>query len=493
MKIFIKKIDFRSYKTILIAGFILRIVAAIFSKGYGMHDDHFLTIEASSSWTEGRDYNKWLPNEGTPKNVPQGHSFTYVGLNFFLFKCLKTCGIHDPQVLMMINRLLHGIFSLLVIYFGIRITEKLSNKNNAITVGWLLALLWAMPFLSVRNLVEITSIPFLMWGVWLMLNYEKKFYLLYSGLLIGMAISFRYQIAIFAIATAGYYFFKSQYKFFFQFCIGVISTFVATQGIVDFIIWGKPFTEFIAYSTYNMNEGTKYLPNSNYFMYFWVLMGILLVPLGILMAIGFFNSAKKYAILFIPTLAFILFHTFFPNRQERFILTILPFFIILGVLGYEVLLKKTFWRKFWKTSLVIFWIINIPILLILSLTYSKKSRVEATYALYGKIKANERILLEGSYETKPSMLPLFYCNNWDVQITERNDTIQSLEVFEGAKYNYIFFFGEEKLDSRINDYKRLYPNIKLVKKCPPSTVDLLLRKLNSRNANQYIEVWETNI
>ena len=32
-------------KLILLIGLLLRLVAAIFSKGYGMHDDHFLVLE----------------------------------------------------------------------------------------------------------------------------------------------------------------------------------------------------------------------------------------------------------------------------------------------------------------------------------------------------------------------------------------------------------------------------------------------------------------
>ena len=54
-------IDFNSLKTILFFGLVVRLIAAVFSQGYGMHDDHFLIIEASTSWVYGYDYNGWLP------------------------------------------------------------------------------------------------------------------------------------------------------------------------------------------------------------------------------------------------------------------------------------------------------------------------------------------------------------------------------------------------------------------------------------------------
>src|SRR3989344_20077 len=145
----LRQIDFSSLKTILIFGLIVRLVAAFFSEGYGMHDDHYLVIEAAGSWVDGQDYNHWLP--WTPDNtgMPEGHSFTYVGFNFLLLGFLKMIGIADPKMLMLINRLIHALFSLLVIKYGYKITEKLSDKKTAVLAGWMLAMLWAMPFLSV--------------------------------------------------------------------------------------------------------------------------------------------------------------------------------------------------------------------------------------------------------------------------------------------------------------------------------------------------------
>jgi len=485
-------IDFNSLKTILFFGLIVRLIAAVFSQGYGMHDDHFLIIEASSSWADGYDYNNWLPWTEGSRGVPEGHSFTYVGLNYIYFECMQFFGFSDPKTLMLINRVLHGVFSLLIIYFGYKITEKIATKKNAVTVGWLLALVSVFPFLSVRNLVEITSIPFLMWGVWLIIDKGTTKSLFYAGLLVGLAVSFRYQIAVFTLGIGLYFLIKKELKSLFVFGLGSFVMFALTQGVVDYFICGYPFAEFIGYATYNATEGTKYLPNSNYFMYFWVLMGVLLFPLGLLAMVGFFKSAKRHLFLFIPTLAFILFHTFFPNRQERFVFTVLPFFIILGVVGYEKLKGKQFFAKLWKGSMVAFWVLNIPLLFFLSIHYSKESRVEAMYALYENGLENERILLEGTRSTKPSMMPKFYADSWYCSFIERTEPTQSLTVLDNQQYDYIFFFGKEDLESRIKSYLSLYPQLTLVKKCEPSFLDEVARKINPRNSNQYIEVWKTN-
>jgi hypothetical protein len=67
-----------------------------------------------------------------------------------------------------------------------------------------------------------------------------------------------------------------------------------------------------------------------------------------------------------------------------------------------------------------------------------------------------------------------------------------LKVNPIMDYDYIFFFDEKDLTKRIQQYKQLYPNMKLEKKSYPSSLDVLLRELNPRNANEYIEVWKTN-
>ena len=484
-------INWMRYKWIIFGAIVVRLIAVIFSPGYGMHDDHFLIIEASSSWVDGYDYNYWLPwTEGN--TGPDGHSFSYVGLNYFYFLFMKFLGVVDPKILMLFNRLIHAAISIIVVVYGIKITRKISTEENAIRVGWLIALSWLFPILSVRNIVEIAAIPLLVLGFWCLIRERGVRDFLWAGLLIGFAVSFRYQIGVFAIGLAAFYFFQWKWKPFLLFCAGILIVFLITQGLVDFLIWGYPFAEMLGYVVYNMNQGTEYMPNTNYFMYFMVLAGSMLFPLGVLMMVGFFKAWKKYMLLFLPTFIFILFHTVYPNRQERFVLTILPFFIILGVLGYDLFKNSKTKEKLWRISWFAFWVLNIPLLIFASTTYSKKSRVESMYAIYGNGKKENVILCEGSANVHTSMLPRFYCGNWNTTFIERTDTTLSLKVFEEYDYDYIYFFAEEKLDERIADYKTIYPKMTLKAQCAPSLIDGLLRKLNPRNANEYIEIWETN-
>ncbi|MBU2019052.1 MAG: glycosyltransferase family 39 protein [Bacteroidetes bacterium] len=485
-------IDFNRTKTILFFGLIFRLIAAVFSEGYGMHDDHFLIVEAAGSWVDGFDYNHWLP--GSPGNIgPEGHSFTYVGLNYIIFWIAKFFGISNPYWMMVFNRIFHALWSMLIIVYAIKIAEKMVNRAVAVRVGWVLALLWIAPFISVRNLVEYTSIPVLMIGFWYLIREKKKTDFLIAGIWMGIAVSFRYQIGVFLVGLAAYYFFKAQWKVFFQFCIGVLLSFAFFQGFVDYCIWGYPFAEFWAYTSYNMVEGTAYMKNSNYFMYIYVLFGVLLFPLGLLAIPAYFASWKKYTILFVPTFLFLLFHSFYPNRQERFIVTILPFVLITCFAILDHWKQKGRFGNFYKWSWKAFWVLNIPLLLFFTITSSKVSRVESMSVLYNDGLENEFILMEASGGEGLNLPPRFYGKAWNCQVVERTSTDEPLTVNGAENADYIFFVGKERLIQRIQDYMILFPNMELKRKCEPSLLDGTLHKLNPRNSNEYIEVWETNI
>jgi hypothetical protein len=125
--------------------------------------------------------------------------------------------------------------------------------------------------------------------------------------------------------------------------------------------------------------------------------------------------------------------------------------------------------------------------------YSKKSRVDAMYSLYNNGMQNENILMEGSGSGRVSMLPKFYSKSWDCFVAERLKPTDDLNAYTGKSFDYIFFYDDKHLKERISQYKKIYPKMQLHFSAYPSYIDRVLRELNPRNANEYIEVWKTNI
>ena len=281
------KTQYTPLQQLLIIGFIVRFVSVIFSKGFGWHDDHFLIIESSQSWADGFDYNDWLPAEGQPERSPQGHSLFYIGLHYYIFKLLNLVGIVNPQIKMYVIRFLHALWSLLIIKYGYQITEQYANKKVAWYVGIFLCLYWFMPFMSVRNLVEFVCIPPVLMAIYY-LKKEKSLsrYFLLAGMWLGVAFSIRFQ-TVFLTAGIGIalLILRISFKNILLLAFSFFSVILLSQGLVDYLIWKKPFAEFLSYVQYNIDNAGAY-GSDNWHMYFDLIFGLLIPPLSFVLFAG---------------------------------------------------------------------------------------------------------------------------------------------------------------------------------------------------------------
>lgn len=487
---------------------LFRLIAVIFSKGYGMLDDHFLVIEAAQSWVDGYDYNRWLPGSGNTS--PQGHSFFYVGIHYILLILLEKIHLTDPQAKMYVIRLIHAAFSLLIVSYGYKITEKLADKHSARQVGLLLALLWFMPFMSVRNMVEVVCMPFLLWGTFLLIEERKtktekvdllrKTWLKYFwvGILFGIAFSIRYQTLIFTGGVGLVLLFNR--KFIETFVLGAayLLAIFLTQGIIDMFIWGYPFAELIAYIQHNITYRTDYII-APWYNYILLILGILIPPVSFFLFFGFFRTGllKKYLIIFLPTLLFLVFHSYYPNKQERFILPVLPFFIILGIIGWNSFISISgFWKKRKKLLTgcwIFFWALNLTLLPVITTTYSKRAKVESmTYlSRYDDIRF---ILFENSNKYGQMLLPRYYLDEW-IRYTEITRDNYKEPIGENLMNDpniiprFFVFVEEENLDERIQNIESYFPDMIFETKIEPGFMDKLLHWLNPVNANEAITIY----
>jgi hypothetical protein len=510
-------------RTILVAAFAARLLAVFFAPGYMMHDDHFLTIEPAASWADGTNFNNWLPGIGNSNAHPEPISFFYLGFLYFFFRAFHLFGIENPETQMVLIRLIHAAYSLLTIYFSFKITERISNKKNAIQVGWLLAFIAILPNFSVRNLVELVCMPPLLAGIWLIIrhvplhafrlgplelqapviNEEKKtpwLMLLLAAFIMGLAVGVRFQTGLFVAMVGGVL--LLQHSFLAALLFGLVSflAFFITQ-IDDVLLWGgQPFQHLQGYFEYNKKNALNY-PGSP-LAYLSFISIFILPPVSIFLTIGFFKQWKKLSILVIPTIAFLLFHILYPNKQERFILPALPFFVMAGVVGWNTLLEK---RKFgaWHTwSWRIFWSLNTVAMLVLCFTFSKQSRVEAMSYLHDRGDRNN-FILEFTHSQTGAMMPQFYSGHWTtyyyfkqgdpVEGILRNaaheDEITASSLMPRALPNYILFYDDTRLDERVAAMKTHYPTLSFCTTIESGWFDGLLHRLNPKNTLEKIHIY----
>ncbi|MBA3664388.1 MAG: glycosyltransferase family 39 protein [Bacteroidetes bacterium] len=479
---------------LLILGFFVRLFSVIFSKGFGWHDDHFLIIESSQSWADDYDYNNWLPAEGDNTRTPQGHSLFYIGIHYYIFKFFKLIGIADPQLKMVFIRLLHAMWSLLVIKYSYKLTELYSNKRIAWYVGIFTAFYWFMPFMSVRNLVEFVCVPPVLIAIYLlskpMLTSRN---VLIAGLWLGIAFSIRFQ-TVFISAGIGLalLIMRTSLKNILLLALSFLTVVALSQGVVDYCIWKKPFAEFLSYVQYNVDNAGVY-GTDNWHMYFDLIFGLLIPPLSFLLFAGYIVSGKKIPLIFWPVFFYLAFHTYFPNKQERFIMTVLPLIIISGTIGmfmiYEKRKEKINIRLF-KFCKIFVIVLNLILLPILTLSYSKRHRVESMTYLYHKNDSNSFMVEDSNKENDFLMPPLFYYGKWFsvLGMSKSFNADSALYYYNRIEVkqrpNYVIFMQAENIAARVDSLKKRFPTLVYETTIEPSLIDKTLFFLNPLNDNQ---------
>jgi 4-amino-4-deoxy-L-arabinose transferase-like glycosyltransferase len=487
---------------VLLVGLIVRLIAAYFSRGFLMHDDHFLIIESTASWADGYDNMSWLPWEPYTAQKPQGHSMFYIGLHYLFFEFSNLIGLNNPQLKMLVIRFGHAFYSLLTIFLSYKIAERISDWKTARLVGIVLALLAFFPNYAVRNLVEMVTIPPLLWSTWLLLREqsEKRFSLLvWAAVLGGIAVGIRYQSVLF-VGGLGLVL-LIQKKWLGAIAFGVVSfaVFFLTQ-IGDLFIWGRPFAELWEYIVYNMEHGSDYLVQP-WYNYLLVLAGFLIPPVSLFILFGFFREWKRHLLIFLPTLIFLVIHSAIGNKQERFIVPIMPFIVILGLIGWQrFVVQSTFWQnrqKLLRGCWIFFWVLNGLALIVLTTSYNKKSRVEAMSYLYEQGNL-QNFVVEASHTNNTLRPPLYYSGQWaDHYYFNKKDKLEKLK--EGSLINakkpapnYVIFYEDENLEERVQQFRKLYPSLEHKKTIDSGFFDRLLHELNPHNRNYRAHIYYFN-
>ncbi|WP_018479573.1 glycosyltransferase family 39 protein [Pontibacter roseus] len=494
---------------ILLVAFVIRMLAAFFSKGFAFHDDHFDVITIAQNWVYGLP--SWL-NEP----MPPRHSMFYAGIHYVLFYLLEGIGITNPDTKMTVVRVLHGLYSLLIVYYGYKITERLSNQANARIVGLMLALMWFMPFMSVRNLVEMVCIPPFLAAFYLMLKAEdgkRAWRYFAAGALFAVAFVFRYHTALFPAGAGLVLLYRRQWKEILWLSLGFLAMATLIQGTIDYVFFDYPFHSVVTYFLYNTENAYEYSTGPVY-RFALTILGFMVPPLSVYLVLGYSRTAKIAPMLFWAGVVFFVAHSLFPNKQERFILPLFPLIMILGVIGWQDFVRQSrFWqgrKKLLAASWTFFWILNIAVAIGMAITYTKKSRVAPLVYLSEKQEMDAILLEFGNHSLKQP--PLFYLNrmaaeyedfhlnrkrNWDAYKAGKplpqdfvmtyslngDKSIDSLKSeISGYSYkpDYVVVVGQKDMEERMAKLHGLYPNLELETTLKPSLYDDVLHFLNPR-------------
>jgi len=433
---------------------------------------------------------------------------------------LESIGLFDVGLKMLVIRVFHASYSLLTVYLGYKLTETISNRSNARLVGLILTLLWFMPFYSVRNLVEMACIPPVLYGFYLLLasqKIDKNHWILWvlAGGMFGIAFSLRYHTILLAGGLGLVLLYRKEWIGSILFASGFLVLAFLLIGLIDIQFYEYPFHSIVRYYEYNAAHAYNFITGPPY-KFIIVVFGFLIPPVSLMLMVGFIKGRKIEPLIFMAVLVFFLFHSFFPNKQERFMLPILPLVVILGTIGWQEYYQHSdFWqqrKKIISYSWKFFWTLNVLAVLLLAFTYPKRGRIE-TMRYLGKQTDLGSVVMETSRK-KLKANPEFYLGKMAARYkpfqsnrnytwtgfketgrhlsddfvliftltTKKSFEQLGLEIKEtGKRPNYIAFLGNDNLEQRIARMEREYGSLEFKKYIPTSVYDNLLHFLNPRH------------
>ena len=504
--------------------FAVRLIAALASQGYAIHNDHFLVIETAQSWINKTDVNQWLPSSQDIPN-PAGYSFFYPGVHYILFSFFEYIHIYDPKSKMLAVRLLHALFSLLVVFYGFKLAERTTSKHNARKIGLVLALLWFFPFVSVHNMVEAVTMPLLLIAIYQLHTVSDGVIAfrdtLVAGFTMAIAFAISYNTVFFALGTAITLLLVKPWRYVFYFVLGLLIGILIFEGIIDTLFWGKPLVQFLQYAK-NVFILKNYFNESQlWYIYLTLLLFAFSVPYGIFIFFGYIKSYRKHLLLFLPVLIYIMMHYLIPEKQEQYILPIFPIYVVAGFTGwnmyYESKVFHNFFKLFVKYSFLFFLVLNVILLVITTLTYSKRSRVESMVYLSGQKNEIDAILIEDTNKPSVARFPVFYAgkdlivytlakrdfvdNSVIYSYTINNNYIKDLNSIEffktdntnGAIPDYVLFVGDNNLEKRVASVQRIWPYLSLDAVIENSFGDKFMQFLNPINYNMPVYIYKVSM
>ena len=493
-----KKLDYffsgegKWLRRVLLAAAVVRLIAAIFSEGYIMSDDHFLAVEPVSSWVHAENYHNWYPNTYNETPDAQPFSYAYYFLNFLILKLCAIVGLANPFIQAFVLRLAHAALSLWGVYLFVKLAERLISS-----VTWRVYAIWFWVFggvvtvFSVHQLVETACIPFVLLAYLYVLKYfeqERMGTLIIATLAFSFSVGMRYQLVFFPLTLGLYLLWKRKWSGALLFGIFFTLGFALTQ-IDNLLFWHKPiYQHLLDYQAYNATHFADY--PSNVFSYLALITYYIFPVVTIVFLISLrrrpsrivpssagpsSNRPSHEVQIFIGVAIFIAFHLVFPNRQERFLLPAVPFVLLLMIRTIskrypcEASCKASFEESSngsWINT-AMHWSIYLSIVYTLGYSFyiPKLKYLEASQALYERGDF-QNVVIDNWKGDESVWLPMHYVGKFvhSFSINEKKSLDQLKQqithqpLYDSKRLpapapNYLIIWGREEAYPRAKQYE----------------------------------------
>ncbi len=479
---------------IILIAIMFRLPSVFFSQGYIHSDDHFDSIEVAYDWLRDgpsgeNGYLRW-------KNWSSGEigRFPLYALSqYAVMKVYKAIGITSLHTMMFGIRFLHMLFSLIPILAAYGIVRVVSGSSKyAIYAGAFIAVNFALPFLSVRNLIEIVGGN--LWAGALFFFYRYQYqdrrpkWLYAAGIITGLAWMIRFQIA-FAVLPIPFilWYEEKSIRSAVQYSLAVLAM-LLLSGVFDLFVLGSFASSTIRNVTLNTSLGALYKTIA--LMYPATLLVFLVPPFSLVACYLMFRPSfiAKHRILFFSCLSFIVCHMSHANQQERFIFPIIPAMLIMIALavwekwkrdGYILKFKRIF---SWVLSISL--CINMVFVFYLMVSSGHQGQINSLVWIE-KMRSRPSFLL---FQPEISQwAPMDYAGLEPLEYASIRDwkemDVHRTEEWQSKHWDYILIYPrlDEDLSRHLDSAQALFGELEFVGEFEPSHYDNLLHALNPRH------------
>ena len=420
---------------ILFTSLVARSAAAFFNVGFVAIDDYVYMLKLAFPAQSVPSFAKIIESSWVHPTIPMILLASLSQLPLIL-------GFEDPLNQIQFVYFLMGVLSLITVWSAYKVFELLNRPKEAVIAGLLVGFHGIMPFFSTRVLFETFALAPLTLSLYFFVSYWQKTHsktwnLFLSILFISLASLVRYQVGVCYFVMAYFVLFKKNEnpkKFIF-----LLFSFLALvgTGLLDLLIDRTFHQSLFDYFKYNIYHSSDYgrSPPWNFVLFF---LAFSLFPF-FLKSWKDFQWKKQYAQLGIPLgffLVFLITHSIVPHKEDRFMIPILPtFLILLTPLVNQLFVEQRFLR------LKIFAGLHI-LILVLSSGFTAQWNTIGTARFLQKNQQFDRLL---NYHDSLVFMPTAYMNQPQLKI--ENTTSKSLNSDFGSQFacNTLIAVREDKL------------------------------------------------
>jgi hypothetical protein len=441
---------------VLAIGFFVYLSVLILNDGFMALDEYFVGIVRYIPAQSSSLMNLVAPDDvKSPLQLLPMHAVAQLALSI---------GITEPYWQYRAVILILGLISILVLgYAFVKFSEISQLEESKKSLLFLMMIFYfAAPFGVTRPMFESIAAPWLALSAVYAFLYDQKAklnYLLLGVLTGSLAFVLRQQLGICALVFILLPALKKNWKhLFYAGLVGLL--FFILSGIPDHYIRGKFHYSLLNLTLYNYEHGSDY-GNQSVLFYPALIFVITLFPFFILKyPTGFLKlQFVKYRSFYMVLGLFVFLHSLFPNKWERFVISILPILVLIffPFLDY---IRNNYLNYKWRLAVLVG--LNCFLFVIASYFPAQKNLIEMSLFLnkHPEIKKIHRI------NETPGWITDAFILNKSYSFIESNEELLSNENWQNCEAAFVVGSAQADSFKTITDRLNLLAvfNVNLIEK-----------------------------